>query len=64
MSNQKRVVYITEDQYHLLINALNELRTRGLNEGINVIDIDTLLLQIIDSPVKGFKKELKYDESR
>jgi hypothetical protein len=63
MASQKRVLYFTEEQYHLLINALNDLRTKCLNEGINTIDVDTLLLQVIDSPVKGFMKEVR-NESR
>ena len=50
----KKVLIITEDQYHLLINALNDLRTKCIAENIDTKDINELLLLIIDSPVKGF----------
>lgn len=61
MSSNKRVVIITEEQYHLLINALNDLRTRCLNEKIDVTDVDKLILQVIDSPVKGFVRNISYE---
>lgn len=60
----KKVLIITEDQYHLLINALNDLRTKCIAENIDTTDINELLLLIIDSPVKGFVKDSKFEHSR
>lgn len=61
MTNQKRILIITEEQYHLLINALNDLRTKCLKENISSIDVDELILQVIDSPVKGLSRESMYE---
>ena len=60
----KKVLIITEDQYHLLINALNDLRTKCIAENSDTKDINELLLLIIDSPVKGFAKNSNIDKSR
>jgi len=57
MASTKRVLIITEEQYHILINALNDLRTRCINENIDATDVSELILQVIDSPVKGWQKE-------
>lgn len=51
MSN-KRVLIITEEQYHLLINALNELRSDCIEKGISLEDVDELILKVIDTPLK------------
>ena len=61
MKNQKRILIITEEQYHLLINALNDLRTKCLKENISSIDVDELILQVIDSPVKGLSRESMHE---
>lgn len=61
MTNQKRILIITEEQYHLLINALNDLRTKCLKENISSIDVDELILQVIDSPVKGLSRESMHE---
>lgn len=58
----KRVLIITEEQYHLLINALNDLRTRCIEENIDTTDIDKLILQVIDSPVKGFARDSSLEQ--
>lgn len=59
-----KVLIITEEQYHLLINALNDLRTKCIAENIDTKDINELLLLIIDSPVKGFVKNSNIEQSR
>lgn len=58
----KRVLIITEEQYHLLINALNDLRTRCIEQNIDTTDIDKLILQVIDSPVKGFVRDSSLEQ--
>lgn len=60
----KKVLIITEEQYHLLINALNDLRTKCIAENIDTKDINELLLLIIDSPVKCFVKNSNIEQSR
>ena len=59
MASQKRILVLTEEQYHIIINALNHLRTKCLEENISAIDVDELLLQVIDCPIKS--KELSHD---
>ncbi|MBR3325257.1 MAG: hypothetical protein IKG14_04345 [Clostridia bacterium] len=39
---------VTEEEYHIIVNALNELRTRCIKENIDTTDVDYLLLNIID----------------
>ena len=63
MENQI-VIVVTEEQYHIIVNALNDLRTKCIAENIDTKDINELLLLIIDSPVKGFAKNSNIDKSR
>ena len=42
--NQETIT-ITQDQYHLIINALNELRNRCIRENIDTTDIEDALLE-------------------
>lgn len=39
---------VTEEEYHIIVNALNELRNRCIKENIDTTDVDYLLLNIID----------------
>ena len=63
MENQI-VIVVTEEQYHIIVNALNDLRTKCIAENIDTKDINELLLLIIDSPVKGFVKNNNIEQSR
>jgi hypothetical protein len=58
----KKILIINEKQYHLLINALNQLRTKCLAENIDTRDINELLLLIIDSPVKSLAKNSNIEQ--
>ena len=49
MENQI-VIVVTEEQYHIIVNALNDLRTRCINENIDSTDVDYLLLDVIAIP--------------
>ena len=44
----KVCLVVTEEEYHIIVNALNELRTRCIKENIDTTDVDYLLLNIID----------------
>ena len=44
--NQETIT-ITQDQYHLIINALNELRNRCIRENIDTTDVEDALLELI-----------------
>ena len=57
----KKVLIITEDQYHLLINALNDLSTKCIAENIDTKDINELLLYIID---KGKMQKSSVEHTR
>ncbi len=52
----KVVIEVTEEQYHIIVNALNELRNRCINENIDSIDVDYLLLDIINN--KNIKEKV------
>lgn len=58
----KKILIINEKQYHLLINALNQLRTKCLAENIDTRDINELLLLIIESPVKSLAKNSNIEQ--
>ena len=58
----KKILIINEKQYHLLINALNQLRTKCLAENIDTRDINEILLLIIDSPVKSLAKNSNIEQ--
>lgn len=53
---------LTEDQYHIIVNSLNELRTRCIKENIDTTDIDYLLLALIRKHEKYGNKEHYYNE--
>jgi hypothetical protein len=52
----KVIIEVTEEQYHIIVNALNELRNRCINENIDSIDVDYLLLDIINN--KNIKEKV------
>ena len=63
MENQI-VIVVTEEQYHIIVNALNDLRTRCINENIDSTDVDYLLLDVIDSKKSKDLEKVKSDGGR
>jgi len=64
MQVQNEVMFaVTEEQYHIIINALNELRTRCIKDNIDSTDVDYLLLDIIDGKLVKEKEKSKGDYS-
>lgn len=49
---EKRVVVLNKYEYGLIINALNELRTRLIREGKSTEVVNELLLRLLNIPVK------------
>lgn len=49
---EKRVIIINKYEYGLLINALNECRTKLLREGKSTEIVNELLLRLIETPIK------------
>ncbi len=47
MFNKKTKLKLTDFEYNLLINGMNEFRNMLLAEGITTEDVDELLLKII-----------------
>lgn len=58
--NQETIT-ITQDQYHLIINALNELRNRCIRENIDTTDVEDALLELIGQHEKNKNMEMNYD---
>ena len=52
---------LTEDQYHLVVNCLNDVRTKCIEKDIDTTDIDELLLKIIENHEKFVSKEWSYE---
>lgn len=48
----KKVIELDRYEHGLLINALNEFRTKLINEKSSTEPVDELLLKVIDAPNK------------
>lgn len=48
MFNKKTKLKLTDFEYNLLINGMNEFRNMILSDGIPTEDVDELLLKIIN----------------
>ena len=61
---EKRVLIITNYQYNLLLNALNEYRNKLIKEGKSTDLVNEILLKLIHSPIQRksiFKRERMYE---
>ncbi len=61
MKNKLYTIELTEDQYHLVVNCLNDVRTKCIEKDIDTTDIDELLLKIIENHEKFVSKEWSYE---
>ena len=61
MRNKLFTIELTEDQYHLVVNCLNDVRTKCNEKDIDTTDIDELLLKIIENHEKFVSKEWSYE---
>ncbi|WP_440338630.1 hypothetical protein [Megamonas funiformis] len=61
MRNKLFTIELTEDQYHLVVNCLNDVRTKCIEKDIDTTDIDELLLKIIENHEKFVSKEWSYE---
>ena len=61
MRNKLFTIELTEDQYHLVVNCLNDVRTKCIEKDIDTTDIDELLLKIIENHEKFVSKERSYE---
>ena len=61
MRNKLYTIELTEDQYHLIVNCLNDVRTKCIEKDIDTTDIDEFLLKIIENHEKFVSKEWSYE---
>lgn len=61
MRNKLYTIELTEDQYHLVVNCLNDVRNKCIEKDIDTTDIDELLLRIIENHEKFVSKEWSYE---
>ena len=61
MRDKLYTIWLTEDQYHLVVNCLNDVRTKCIEKDIDTTDIDELLLKIIENHEKFVSKEWGYE---
>ncbi len=47
-----RILSLTNDQYSIVINALNDLRNKMLEQGLDTYEVDELLLKTFRAPEK------------
>lgn len=47
-----KVVEFDKFELGIIINALNDLRTKLINETKDAIDVDRLILKVLDAPEK------------
>ena len=52
---KKKWVYLNESEWHLILHALNELRTGLINEGRYTDVVDEVIMKIIKTPIKKVK---------
>jgi hypothetical protein len=52
---KKTKLYLDEDEWQIVIYALNEVRTKLISEGGDTDVVNELLLKIIRSPAKKVK---------
>ena len=48
-------VYLDDFERRVVVNCLNEMRTRLLSEGKYSDSVDKILLKVIDAPMKKIK---------
>ncbi|MBS4026847.1 MAG: hypothetical protein KGZ96_14430 [Clostridia bacterium] len=63
MKKDERVLTLDDNEYGVVVNALNELRNDLLKEQRPTDAVDELLLKTIDAPTKKQKRR-KQDEAR
>lgn len=52
---EKRILKLDRYDYKLMINALNDFRSKLINEGVECGIVDDLLLKVIDAPFEKRK---------
>ena len=60
----RREIYtigLVEDEYHLVVNCLNEVRTKCIEQNIDTTDLDELLLKLIEGHEKFLSRERSYE---
>lgn len=55
---EKRVLELDRYDYKIMINALNEFRSKLINEGVDCMLVDELLIKVIDAPIEKRKLSL------
>lgn len=58
------VIDLDQEEKGIMINALNEFRTKLLKEDIDTYPVDELLLKLLDAPEKKKMFKRKYIEAR
>jgi hypothetical protein len=54
---KKTKLYLSDFEWRVVINSLNQLRTKLINEGSYTDTVDDLLLKIIRAPTKKVKEQ-------
>jgi hypothetical protein len=52
---RKYHIYLDDYERRVVVNCLNEMRTRLLSEGKYSEPVDEILLKVIDAPIKKMK---------
>ena len=63
MKKRINILELTDDEHSLIINALNELRTKLKQEEMDTEFVEDLLIKILD-PIVKIKKFGRYVEER
>lgn len=58
MKIEHRVLVLDDYEHRMIVRALNDLRSRQIEENRSTDDIDALLLRTIDAPKKGAKRRI------
>ena len=52
---KKYHIYLDDYEHRIVVNCLNEMRTKLLSEGRYSDPVDEILLKVIDAPIKKLK---------
>ena len=58
---KKYHIYLDDYEHRIVVNCLNEMRTRLLSEGRCIDSVDEILLKVINAPTKKLKVIYKED---
>lgn len=61
MRDEKRVVTLDDYEQRLMVRGLTDFRNDALRDGKPTEDVESLILKVIDAPIKRGKRRIERD---